>query len=155
MLLAQAIHPLGLLLELGDIVELVDTRLLKKDRGLFLNIVITMQDSRNEHFTANIITGSSAPYFSWNVNVFGSEGVATINSLNELHIRSTMYDKWWEKTWNSSPVMSGGKRSGFEQEIRDFVRLIKGDKTVHRNKLHNMLSIYEIIDQLEDIHARK
>lgn len=153
MLLAQAIHPLGLLLEIGRIVSLIDAKLLKKDNGLFLNMIISMQNKNGESFTANIVTGSSAPYFNWNVNVFGSKGIADIDSLNELHVRSTLYDKWWEKTWNSSPVMSGGKRSGFEQEIRDFVKLIKGDETEHHNKLHDMLPVYRIIDQLEDIYV--
>ena len=59
------------------------------------------------------------------------------------------------KIWNSSPVMSGGKRAGFKHEVEDFIKLIQGKDTIHGNKLENLISVYKIIDELENLYARK
>lgn len=154
-LLAQAIHPLGLLLELGDIVRLENSKIVNRNNGIFMNIIIAMRSKEGEDFSASIITGSSAPYFNWRMSVFGDQGVATIDSLNDLHIKTARDGKWWGRIWNSSPVMSGGKRAGFKQEVEDFIKLIQGKDTIHGNKLENLISVYKIIDELESLYARK
>lgn len=154
-LLAQAIHPLGLLLELGDIVGLENSKIVNRDNGIFMNVIIAMRSRGGEDFSASIITGSSAPYFNWRMSVFGDQGVATIDSLNDLHIKTARDGKWWGRIWNSSPVMSGGKRAGFKHEVEDFIKLIQGKDTIHGNKLENLISVYKIIDELENLYARK
>ena len=94
-LFAQAIHPLGLLLELGDIVGLENSKIVNRDNGIFMNVIIAMRSRGGEDFSASIITGSSAPYFNWRMSVFGDQGVATIDSLNDLHIKTARDGKWW------------------------------------------------------------
>ena len=155
MLLAQVIHPLGLLLELGSINSLKNVEMIENDSGLFMSLAINMVDYRGREFTANIVTGSSAPYFNWSMSVYGSRGIASIDSLNELRIKSDKDSKWWSRVWHGSPVMSGVKRSGFKQELERFTDAITGKGTTYRGVLDNLLEVYVIIDELEQAYARK
>lgn len=114
-----------------------------------------MQDLNKNTFYAEVVTGSMFPYFTWNMEVIGSEGIAEIDGLNELHIKSSSDEKWWSRSWKGSPVMCGAKKAGYKQELENFVRAVNDPNLTHRNNLSNLIKVYEIMDKMEEIYVGK
>ncbi len=154
-LLAQAIHPLGTLLEFGDIVDLVSVRCTRNRDETIFNATIEMRDWQGDTFFSEVVTGSMFPYFTWNMEVIGSDGIIEVDSLNELRLKHSGDEKWWSRSWRGSPVMNGSKKAGYKQELENFTRAINEPDFVYRNNLDNLVKVYEIMEEMEKIYVRK
>lgn len=154
-LLSQAIHPVGTLLEFGDIIDVLSVNCTESPRGLAFDVTIQMNDFGGNVFTANIVTGSLFPYFNWDMEIIGKEGVAKIDSLNELSLKTNSDSKWWSRVWRGSPVMSGSKQAGYRQSLEAFIGEINGHPSTSRNTLRNMVAVYMVLDKMEGAYVGK
>jgi predicted dehydrogenase len=156
-LLSQAIHPLGLIFDLGQPTS--DTPLIrayKNSEGMLFNVNMQLTDRNNRKFTAELLTCSTSPFFEWQLQIISNKGVmVNINSLWEIEVYSQhrsnpMIDnqKWWRDIWKPSPLSGGFKRNGYEHQFASFFESIKS-KTANGTSLERMIPIYNLMDAME------
>lgn len=157
-LLSQAIHPLGLLFDLGD--EYAAKQLIHahhNDAGFLFNLTTELVDKNGRPFTAELLTSSTSPFFEWQLQLISDRGtMVQINSLWEVQIYSkhrnnTMIDnnKWWRDIWRPSPLSGGFKRNGYEHQFTAFFDAI-AMQTANDMSIEQMVPIYKMIDSMEE-----
>lgn len=157
-LLAQAIHPLGLIFYLGNAIP-SETKINKfvNEKGLLFNVNMLMEDNYKNKFSVDLLTTSMAPFFEWKLHLISNLGVMiNINSLWEVEmyshtINNSLIDnsKWWRETWRPSPLSGGFKRTGYEHQFEEFFNNIR-TKQLCMNSIERMLPIYELMDKMEN-----
>lgn len=157
-LLSQVIHAVGVLYDFGtpaDLDEAVDTY--ASDAGYLVSMRKRMlSKSGRTPFIAELVASSSSPYFDWSLQVISDRGtVINVNSLLEVEVYShdqahpfAISPKWWRSTWRPSPMSSGYRRTGYEDQFIHFLEAIdSGAQTDH--SIESVLSIYEVMDRIE------
>lgn len=156
-LLSQAIHPLGLLYDLGK--PSGDRPLVhayESAAGLFFDVNIQLIGAHGQPFTAELLTSSMSPFFEWQLQLVSNKGViVNINSLLEIevysqHRHNPLIDnqKWWRDIWRPSPLSGGFKRNGYEHQFIAFFDSIRTSKP-SITRIESMLPIYNLIDFME------
>lgn len=157
-LLAQAIHPLGMLLNFGELTSAKPmVHSFNNDEGMFIGATITLRDTEGGLINAQVNTTSMAPFFRWELELITSTGVIiTVNSLWETklfskHRSNTMIEnqKWWHDSWSPSPLSNGFKRTGYEHQFRHFFECIENGES-NSTALENILPIYKLMDFIEE-----
>lgn len=157
-LLAQAIHPLGLLLYLGaPVFNETKIRSVDSEKGMVFDVNMLLEDSSKNTFVAELLTTSLSPFFEWQLQLLTSKGVLIyINSLWEVEVHSTNKKdntlinnpKWWRDTWRPSPLSGGHKRNGYENHFKEFFENIQAGKQ-DSDSIEHTLNIYYLIDEME------
>lgn len=161
-LLSQAIHPLGLLFDLGSEYRPSDEQIHVRhsEAGFLFNVTTELANKDGRPFIAELLTSSTSPFFEWQLQLVSDRGtMVLINSLWEVqvyskHRNNTMIDtdKWWRDTWRPSPLSGGFKRNGYEHQFTAFFDSINqqtpGDMSIER-----MVPIYKMIDSMEEACA--
>jgi predicted dehydrogenase len=156
-LLSQAIHPLGLVFDLGrptdetPVIHAYDN-----DAGLLFNVNMRLADKRGNDFTAELLTTSTSPFFEWQLQLISNRGVMiNINSLWEVevfsqHRTNPMIEnqKWWRDMWRPSPLSGGFKRNGYQNQFAEFFANIALNRTNHTS-IERMVPLYTLMDEME------
>lgn len=157
-LLSQAIHPLGLIYDLGrehpNAKRVIHAH--GSDAGFLFSISSELQDDAGDVFVAELLTTSTSPFFEWQLQLVSNTGVMVqVNSLWEVEVYSKerankMIDnpKWWRDTWRPSPLSGGFKRNGYEHQFAEFVDNIRKQK-VNGTCIEKMMPIYNVMDAME------
>jgi phthalate 4,5-cis-dihydrodiol dehydrogenase len=155
-LLAQLIHPLHQMLEIGGKVSEVSFRSSIHNTPIFVDVILDF---------ANGITGvlkcsTYYPYFEHRVEVYGSNGlIATIDNINQMKVvaeveRKNYFGKAPSLNFNNSPLSSSAKNAGFSNELDDFFNAILRGLNF-KNNLESMVPTYEVISFLSSELNRK
>jgi len=122
-LLSQAIHPLGLILDMGEMSnKSPEVSVHKNDVGVLYDVSMMLKSKKGNLFNANLLTCSTAPFFDWELQMISSTGIRVkVNSLWEIKVYSRKQGsplisnrKWWRDTWKPSPLSGGFKRNGYQ-----------------------------------------
>ncbi len=157
-LLSQAIHPLGLVFDLGrptddqPVIHAYDGR-----AGLLIDVHMRLADRRGHTFTAELLTTSSSPFFEWELQLISDKGVmVNINSLWEVEVYSQHRSnpmienqKWWRDMWRPSPLSGGFKRNGYQNQFAAFLANSTAKRTSHTS-IENMVPLYTLMDEMEE-----
>ena len=164
-LLAQAIHPIGLLSEFGTFSDQPNIYVDGNNKGMIFRVAQNAIDKKGHVFAMELVTCSVAPFFEWQLEVIGSGGVIIkVNSLWEIEVYSqhsnrTLLDssKWWRDTWHPSPVSGGYRRSGYTNQLEMFFETITnpGGNTDNIRTLEDMLPIYKLMDAMENTYSAR
>lgn len=158
-LLAQAIHPLDLLVSQGTTITTKHIDFIRTDHGFIAVITISID---NDAMLGTITTGSLFPYFETQITIRSDMGtVVTLDSLWNVSISSpylstnfTEEPKRWSLNWNPSPLDSGYRRSGYLGEIQAFLDAILHDQDFEPS-FESQLKVYELIDEIEAEYQRQ
>ncbi len=161
-LLSQAIHPLGLLYDLGkDTADEATIHAYKSERGLLFNVHTKLVDKNGKPFTAELLTSSTSPFFEWQMQLISDTGVMiNVNSLWEVEVYSQHRSnglienqKWWRDMWQPSPLSGGFKRNGYQHQFSAFFDNIRADKT-NGTCIERMKPLYTLMDTMEQVCER-
>jgi len=150
-LLAQAIHPADLLLDLGGpAVEVRAVRRVGTDGAL-----VGAQVEFAGGTVGSLLAGTYAPRFDTRVEVVTDAGVMiSLVGLAELTIaglpaaKAAGGSRGWSQQWRPSPLDTGYERTGFLGELAAFVAAVAAGKPF-QPALADLLPTYDLLDALE------
>lgn len=150
-LLAQAIHPVDLLLDLCG--SVTDVRVLRRLEPH--DVLVGAQLAFEGGAIGGLVCGTHAPRFDTRIELITDTGVMiSLTGLSELTIaglpaaKATGGSRGWSQQWRPSPLDTGYERTGFLGELAAFVdRVRTGEPFVP--DLDDLLPTYEVLDALE------
>jgi len=145
-LLAQAIHPIDLLLSLAG-TPVVDIQPACRQAGD--RVWFSLQTHHTDGTIGTVHCGNLAPRFEHRIEVTTSAGVtANLTGLAELTVSGTAVSPPGANThWQPSPLDVGYDRTGFGGELAAFcTAVVTGDRFTPN--LTDLLPTYQIMDQL-------
>ena len=153
--MAQAIHPLAFVLSFGTSYIINSLEYTQTDNKFFLNLNLKVLTEDGNYFIANIVTGTFAPHFDWNMELATDKGkIVRLDSLWKLELldsqkQTQLLDnpKRWKDVWHPSPVGSGHKRTGYYHELDEFFETIR-NKNQFNPSLKQMLNVYELMESI-------
>lgn len=148
-LLAQLIHPLHQMLEVGGKVRDISFRSSLHDSPIFVDVIIDFASG-----AIGILKCSTYyPYFEHRVEIYGSNGlVAIIDNINQMKViaeleRKNYFGKAPSLNFNNSPLSSSATNAGFSNELDKFFHDVRRSLNF-KNSLESMIPTYEIISYL-------
>jgi phthalate 4,5-cis-dihydrodiol dehydrogenase len=150
-LLAQAIHPVDLLLDLGGPVEDVRTLHRVDDSNVFINAQLAFASGA----VGSLLTGTHGARFDSRIEVVTDTG-ATVSlvDLCELTVAGVLaaqergQTRGWFGQWRPSPLDTGYERTGFLGELAAFIAAVAHCRTFQPS-LGDLLPTYEVLDAIE------
>jgi phthalate 4,5-cis-dihydrodiol dehydrogenase len=154
-LLAQAIHPIDLLLYIGGS-RVINTSIAVNYNPVDGSLIVAAQVEFANGSIGNLQTGTMFPYFHASVEVTSSKSKkVTLDSLWNLQVFDgerpsplVSDGKRWNATWSPSPLISGYGRSGYLGELQSFVDAVR-TKQNFSPSLEDQIPVYEFMDQIE------
>lgn len=152
-LLAQAIHPVDLLLQLAG-EPVVDAHVVRQSSsgGTMLGLQLGFAGGA----IGSLICGSQAAKFESRLEITTSSGATMcVTGLGELVVTggfapSDIRDpREWSNLWRPSPLDIGFDRTGFGTELAAFSRAA-ATETVFSPSLTDLLSTYVLLDRIEE-----
>lgn len=152
-LLAQAIHPIDMLLHLGGDVKKKSLSIEKNNGALLLALQLEFESGA----IGNLLTGTMFPHFESSIEVISTKSkILKLDSLWHLHMfdsekQSALLSetKRWTDIWTPSPLNSGHGRSGYAGEIQAFIDAI-ATNGVFSPSFNDQIPVYEVMDFIED-----
>jgi len=151
-LLAQAIHPIDLIISFGDEVNEIKTCSFYNSEMLLLNVVFTFKSG----FIGHLTTGTCAPHFVFDMEIISDQSkIINLESLWNLQVSNNAQKtrllnetKRWYDVWRPSPLNSGYSRSGYYNELHTFINsLLDGQQ--YSPSFCDLLPTYNAIDAIE------
>jgi len=152
-LLAQAIHPVDLVLQLAG-EPVVDAHVVRQSgsAGTMLGLRLGFAGGA----VGSLICGSQAARFESRVEVTSSSGATMcITGLGELIVTGGLVPsdigdpRGWSQLWRPSPLDIGFDRTGFGAELAAFSRAAAAGADFSPN-LTGLLPTYGILDRIEE-----
>jgi phthalate 4,5-cis-dihydrodiol dehydrogenase len=150
-LLAQAIHPVDLLVDLGGPVTSVRAFRRVRDHDVLVGAQLEFADGA----VGSLLSGTHAPRFDTRVEVVTDAGVmVSLAGLAELTVaglpaaKAADGSRGWSQQWRPSPLDSGYARTGFLGELASFAAAVATRRPFHPS-LVDLLPTYAILDELE------
>lgn len=150
-LLAQAIHPVDLLLNLTGPPTAVETVCLHNGT----DTLISVQTQSASGAVGNVLTGTYAPRFESRVEILTDAGVGiTLTGLAELTVTGLPAadaaggSRGWSQQWRPSPLDTGFERTGFQHELRAFLTAAASEVPFTPG-LTDLLPTFELLDLVE------
>jgi predicted dehydrogenase len=150
-LLAQAIHPVDLLVDLAGRPSRISCLRRTTDDG----VLVSAQFEFAGGAVGTLITGTYAPRFHTSIEVVTDKGVTLslvgLSHLTIAGLRSTTAAPpmpGWSQHWRPSPLDTGYERTGFLGELAAFLEAVRLRRRFHPD-LKDLLRTYEILDDLE------
>jgi phthalate 4,5-cis-dihydrodiol dehydrogenase len=151
-LLAQAIHPADLLLDLGGPAEQV-TAISHVSAGG--GVMVSAQLRFASGAVGSLLAGSLAPRFDTRIELITDTGVLiSLVGLSELTIaglpaaRAAGGSRGWSQQWRPSPLDTGYARTGFQGELAGFVAAVACGG-VFTPSLADLRPAYALLDAIE------
>ncbi len=151
-LLAQAIHPIDLLLDLGG--PAVDLRAVARvdERDVLVSAQVEFAGGA----VGSVLSGTYAPRFDTRVEVISDAGVTVcLTGLSELTVAGLPTagaaggSHGWSQQWSPSPLDAGYERTGFGNELAAFLTaVISGGP--FRPGLADLLPTYDLLDAFQE-----
>lgn len=150
-LLAQAIHPVDLLLDLGGQVK--DVRALRRVSSS--DVLVNAQLAFASGAVGSLLTGTHGARFDSRIEVVTDTG-ATVSlvDLCELTVagvpaaQAAGGPRGWFGQWRPSPLDTGYERTGFLGELAAFIAAVARSGTFQPS-LGDLLPTYEVLDAIE------
>lgn len=150
-LLAQAIHPVDLLLDLCG--EVTDVRVLRRVETH--RVLLSAQLAFREGAHGGLVCGTHAPRFDTCIELITDAGVMIgLTGLSELTIAglpaatATGSSRAWSQQWRPSPLDTGYGRTGFLGELAAFIACVADDEPFVPG-LDDLVATYEVLDAME------
>jgi phthalate 4,5-cis-dihydrodiol dehydrogenase len=150
-LLAQAIHPVDLLLDLCGAVT--DVRVLRRLEPQ--DVLVGAQLAFREGAHGGLVCGTHAPRFDTRIELITDAGVMIgLSGLAELTIaglpaaKAAGGSRGWSQQWRPSPLDTGYERTGFLGELASFIACVAADEPFVPG-LDDLVATYEVLDALE------
>lgn len=155
-LLAQAIHPIGLLTKYGKLVKSSDIKTFKNGSDLFVSGNFLLENEKGEQVIGSLTTGNMSPHFMWRIELITDKSmVVRINSLWELEVydgnkTTKIIDspKRWKDVYTPSPLSNGYARTGYYHQFNEFFNCIESGRCFS-SSFKDLLPVYQILDTLE------
>lgn len=151
-LLAQAIHPADLLLDLGGTAREVTALRREDDDGVLVSAQLRFADGA----IGSLLTGSMAPRFDTRIEIVTDTGVLiSLVGLSELTIaglpaaHAAGGSRGWSQQWRPSPLDTGFERTGFLGELAGFLAAASCGGRFSPS-LSDLLPAYALLDVLEE-----
>jgi phthalate 4,5-cis-dihydrodiol dehydrogenase len=150
-LLAQAIHPVDLALDLGG--PVTDMRAFRRvgDHDVLVGAHLEFAGG----VVGSLLCGTHAPRFDTRVEVVTDAGVmVSLAGLSELTVaglpaaKAAGGSRGWSQQWRPSPLDTGYERTGFVGELAAFVDAVASGRPFHPD-LADLLPTYALLDELE------
>ena len=150
-LLAQAIHPVDLAVDLGG--PVIDLRAVRRvgDHDVLVGAHLEFAGGA----VGSLLCGTHAPRFDTRVEVVTDSGVmVSLAGLSELTVaglpaaKAAGGSRGWSQQWRPSPLDTGYERTGFVGELAAFVDAVAADRPFHPG-LADLLPTYALLDELE------
>lgn len=150
-LLAQAIHPLDLLLDLGGPVRQVHAQRRTGPQDVLLDAQLSFAGGA----IGTLLTGTYAPRFDTRVEVVTDSGVLlSLVGLWELTVAGLPsaagdgQSRAWRQQWHPSPMDAGFGRTGFAGELAAFLDAAASGGEF-RPSFADLQPTYDLMDELE------
>jgi predicted dehydrogenase len=150
-LLAQAIHPVDLMLNLTGPATAVKT--LCRHDGT--DTLVSIQALAVSGAVGQVLTGTYAPRFESRVEILTDAGVGiTLTGLAELTVTGLPAadaaggSRGWSQQWRPSPLDTGFERTGFQHELRAFLTAAASGAPFAPG-LADLLPTFELLDRVE------
>lgn len=150
-LLAQAIHPVDLMLDLGG--PIADMRVARRidERDVLMSAQVEFASGA----VGYLLSGTHAPRFDTRIEAITDAGVMIgLAGLSELTIaglpaaKAAGGSRGWSQQWRPSPLDAGYERTGFLGELAAFVAAVAGGAPFQPG-LADLLPTYDVLDGLE------
>ena len=149
-LLAQAIHPLDTILNIGGAVARVDA-LGTEPNGWMLSVNIVFESGAIGH----LLTGSGAPNFENRIEVFTMQGPSlVVDDLRSFRIidpdalpTGLSDKKRWSYEWRPSPTNCGFSRPGYSGELAEFFMCVDKNEQFSPS-FRDTIPIYKIMTEI-------
>lgn len=151
-LLAQAIHPADLLLDLGGPTEeTAAVSHLSGDGGVIVSVQVQFASGA----VGSLLAGSLAPRFDTRIELLTDTGVLiSLVGLSELTIvglpaaQAAGGSRGWSQQWRPSPLDTGYERTGFQRELAGFLAAVACGG-VFTPSLADLRPTYALLDAIE------
>ena len=153
-LLAQAIHPVDLLLSQMGLPQKVTANLHQDEQNaILLSVQLAFEDGK----IGNLLTGSCASHFQMDLEIIGDQSkIVRLDSLWNLNYQGANIElentlkvsKRWITTWSPSPLDTGYSRAGYLGELQEFIESIRTERQMRPNFKDEIL-VYETLDAIE------
>lgn len=151
-LLAQAIHPIDLLLNLGGEVIDRNVNIVNFRDSLIVNLCFTFKNN----LVGSLTTGNLFPHFDSTIEIISDKSnQVKLDSLWNLQLVNPEMEtalipetKRWSLNWNPSPLNSGYERSGYLGELTEFVKAISTNSSFSPS-FNDLVPTYKTIDFIE------
>ncbi len=150
-LLAQAIHPFDLLLNLTGPAMTVETVCLHDGT----DTLVSVQTQSASGAVGSVLTGTYAPRFESRVEILTDAGVGiALTGLAELTVTGLPAasaaggSRGWSQQWRPSPLDTGFERTGFQHELRAFLTAATS-RSPFTPGLADLLPTFELLDLVE------
>ncbi|MGH8904068.1 MAG: Gfo/Idh/MocA family protein [Egibacteraceae bacterium] len=148
-LLAQAIHPVDLLLDLGGPVE--EVRTLRRVGGS--DVLVNAQLAFASGAFGSLLTSTHGARFDSRIEVVTDTGVTVslvdLCKLTVAGVPAAGGPQGWLQQWRPSPLDTGYQRTGFLGELAGFLTAVASGSTFQPS-LIDLLPTYEVLDTIEE-----
>jgi phthalate 4,5-cis-dihydrodiol dehydrogenase len=150
-LLAQVIHPLDLMLDIGGKIDSFQLVRIIQDGGILLDAQLRYASGA----AGSLLCGTCAPRFAIRVEIVTDRDITiSLSGLSELVVTGSPSSpvpgdaRAWSQHWRPSPMDAGFQRTGYFPELAAFLHSARQGTAFHP-ELSDLLPTYELLDELE------